>query len=282
MKLFYNNIFIFIILILYSSEDEKITVTVIATSGIVDKVENSKSKIISFNIPCQVDKNITNKISRIDLTLNTKRPEDNKIFPAECNIQSVRIESEDTLADTKLICILNYTNYIDDNIDDDMNLVIEGAPIYTSNIVEFIFEKFSEIGTFIQIDNLFIYKLDDSSCMDNNYQFEMNFTGTITAPLKSTVCVFDISDNEIHTTAKCAIPISSNVIKCYIDTSDEKIQKGEKIEIKAQNYVKCENGQIIKIVNNAENILEIEEDCKKCFLYYNNIFYFLIFLLFII
>ena len=281
MKLFFNNIFIFLILILYSKEDEKITVTVIATSGIIDKIKNAKSKIISFNIPCQVDSNITNIISRIDLTLNTKRPEDNKIFPAECNIQSVRLEPEEPLADTKLKCILNYTNNINDNVDDDMNLIIEGNPIYTSDKVDFIFQKFDEIGTYIEINNLFIYNLEDKSCENNNFQFEMNFTGTITSPLESTICIFNLNDNELHSSTKCAIPVNSNIIKCYIDISNHKLIEGEKIEIKAQNYVKCENGQLVNILNDADNILEIEEECSKnIFLYYN--IYYYIFIIFLI
>jgi hypothetical protein len=70
------------------------------------------------------------------------------------------------------------------------------------------------------------------------------------------------------------------MILCYIDVSENKLEKGEKIEIKAQTFVKCKNGQIVTITNDADNILEIEEDCEKSnFLLYNIINILLLFLI---
>ena len=148
-----------LLLIIYTKED-KISVTITATSGIINKVKYSRKKILSFIIPCQVDKNITNSISRVDITFKTKRPEDDKQFEVTCNLNSVRIDSDDNYANTYLSCQLNYsTDYKNDNIDDDMNLVIDKSdtPQYTSNIVEFNFQKFEEIGQAIEISGLYIF-----------------------------------------------------------------------------------------------------------------------------
>lgn len=52
---YFKKIFLFLILISISISDDKITVTVQATSGIINKVKKSKEKIIDFNIAVQVD-----------------------------------------------------------------------------------------------------------------------------------------------------------------------------------------------------------------------------------
>ena len=262
MKFFYN-IFLFIILIFYSKEDDKVVVTITATSGIIKKAINEKTKILSFIIPCKVDKNITNKISMIDITIKTKRPEDNKIFPSICNLQLIRLESHDDYANTQLNCKFDYTNYENDNITKNMNLIIEENPSYTSTIADFVFEDFDKIGIPIEIGGLFIYNLESDFCHDNNFFFEMNFTSTNGPPLESTICNFIISNNELHDKVKCAIPYSSNVIKCVIDVSEEKIEKEEEIQIKAQAYSECENGQVVTIVNDAKNILILDEECNE-------------------
>lgn len=269
MKFFYN-IFLFIILIFYSKEDDKVTVTITATSGIIEKTINEKAKILSFIILCKVDKNITNKISMIDITINTKRPEDNKIFSSTCNLQLIRLEADDEFANTKLNCKLDFSNYEDDNVNETMNLIIEENPSYTSAIADFVFQDFDKIGIPIEIGGLFLYNLESDYCHDNYFFFEMNFTSTNGPPLESTICNFIISNNELHDNVKCAIPYSSNVIKCAIDVSEEKMEKEEKIEIKAQAYSRCENGQVVAITNDAQNILILDEECNKdTFLFFN-------------
>ena len=262
MKFFYN-IFLSIILIFYSKEDDKVVVTITATSGIIKKAINEKTKILSFIIPCKVDKNITNKISMIDITIKTKRPEDNKIFPSICNLQLIRLELDDDHANTQLNCKFDYNNYENDNITKNMNLIIEENPSYTSTIADFVFEDFDKIGIPIEIGGLFIYNLESDFCHDNNFFFEMNFTSTNGRPLESTICNFIISNNELHDKVKCAIPYSSNVIRCVIDVSEEKIEKEEEIQIKAQAYSECENGQVVTIVNDAKNILMLDEECNE-------------------
>ena len=281
MEIFYNIILI-ILLIIYSTEDNKNTVKVIATSGIIEKTKYSKAKLLSFTIQCQVDQNITNKISLIDIGINTKRPEDNKIFPSICNLAAIRIDSEeDEYGDTQLNCILNYTEFNNDNVDDDMNLIIDENPTYTSSVADFDFINFDKIGIPIEIGGLHIYYLDEDYCQENHFLFEMNFTNNYNPPLESTVCEFNINGNDVHDIAQCAIPLSSNVIKCYIDISEDKMEQGEKIEIKAQTLARCQNGQMVNIINDAQNILTIEEDCEQdFFLIYKWLYMFLIFLIF--
>lgn len=278
MKCFYK-IFLFLILISFSTSDDKITVTVQATSGIINKVKYSKAKYMDFDIAVQVNQNITNKISIIDISVNVKNPEDNKIFPANCNIAQVRLE-EDDYGDTQLNCNMNYSEYTNDDVDEDMNLVIDGGFSYSSDVAEFVFENFTKIGTHVEIGGLHIYNLEKDSCTENSFKFEMNFTGDYDAPLESTVCEIQLNNNEVHSVTNCAIPVTSNMLLCYIDVSEKKLEKGEKIEIKAQTFVKCKNGQIVTITNDAENILEIEEDCEKSiFLLYNIINILLLFLI---
>ena len=107
----------------------------------------------------------------------------------------------------------------------------------------------------------------------------MNFTSMKEQPLESTVCNIGIN-NDKHDTARCAIPLGNYDIICSIDVSEEKIEKGEKIEIKSQELIKCENGQLLKINDDAQNILEINEDCDKSIFIVFNIFY--LFFLFLI
>ena len=281
MKLFF--ILNILLLIIYSKEDT-ISVKITATSGIINKVKYSRKKILSFIILCQVDKNITNSISREDITFKTSRPDKTDEFEAICNLNSVRLESGNTFANTYLSCTLNYSDYTECNIDDDMNLVIVGEPSYTGESVVFTFKNFELIGQKIKINGLYIFNSDNDNCYNNYYHFKMNYTGFTNKPLESTVCYIALSNNEVHDTARCAIPINTNTKKydiiCTIDISEEKMEKGEKIKISSQSLVNCENGQILEITDNAQNVLEIDEDCDKSFLLIFNKFY--LFILFLI
>ena len=275
--IFYS--FLFITLILYSNTDDKITITVNATSGIIEKRENLKLKLLYFKIPCRVDNNITKNISKIDIEIKTKIPELDEILPSICNLNSVRLEPDSNFADTYLNCILNYTNYNSENIDNDMNLIIAYNPTYTSDVAEFIFNNFENSGKPMEINGLFIYNLETDFCEGTNFFFEMNFTSINTNPIESTVCEFEISENNIHNIATCAIPFSSNIIKCAIDASKEKVEEGEKIKIKAQNYAKCRNGQVVNIKSDSQNTLEINEECSCKFIFIKILFYLLLLLL---
>ena len=273
-------IFLLLILIIYSREDDPIQVKITAMSGIINKeiITISNQKKLSFNIECIVNKNITTKISKIDITIKIKiLGGDTTTFDSTCNIVSALIDSDKSDVYTKLKCKMNYSTYNNDDIV-DKNLIVDssGTPTYTSDIATFTFEDFPKIGTPIVIQGLNIYNLEKDFCENKIFKFEMKFTTTAdhpySPPLESTICDINLSNNEVHNVAKCAIPYSSNVVLCYIDVSEKKITKGEKIEIKKQTNSKCQNGQVVNIGDDAQNILEMEVDCDKMhFLVYNMI-----------
>ena len=283
-------IFLLLILIIYSREDDPIQVKITAMSGIINKeiITISNQKKLSFNIECIVNKNITTKISKIDITIKIKiLGGDTTTFDSTCNIVSALIDSDKSDVYTKLKCKMNYSTYNNDDIV-DKNLIVDssGTPTYTSDIATFTFEDFPKIGTPIVIQGLNIYNLEKDFCENKIFKFEMKFTTTAdhpySPPLESTICDINLSNNEVHNVAKCAIPFSSNVVLCYIDVSEKKITKGEKIEIKKQTNSKCQNGQVVNIGDNAQNILEMEVDCDKMhFLVYNiiNILFLILILL---
>ena len=280
-------IFLLLILIIYSREDDPIPVKITAMSGIINKeiITISNQKKLSFNIECIVDKNITTKISKIDITIKIKiLGGDTTTFDSTCNIVSALIDSDKSDVYTKLKCKMDST-YNNDNIV-DKNLIVDSnvAPTYTSDKATFTFEDFDKIGIPIEIQGLNIYNLEKDFCENKIFKFEMKFTNddnSYVPPLESTICDIKLSNNEVHNVAKCAIPYSSNVVLCYIDVSEKKITKGEKIEIKQQTNSKCQNGQVVNIGDDAQNILEMEVDCDKMhFLVYNIInFLFLILIL---
>ena len=270
-------IFLLLILIIYSREDDPIQVKITAMSGIINKeiITISNQKKLSFNIECIVDKNITTKISKIDIAIKIKILEEDTTFDSTCNIVSALIDSDKSDVYTKLKCKMDYSTYNNDDIV-DKNLIVDssGTPTYTSDIATFTFEDFPKIGTPIVIQGLNIYNLEKDFCENKIFKFEMKFTNddnSYVRPLESTICDINLSNNEVHNVAKCAIPYSSNVVLCYIDVSEKKITKGEKIEIKQQTNSKCQNGQVVNI-GDAQNILEMEVDCDKMhFLVYNMI-----------
>ena len=270
-------IFLLLILIIYSREDDPIQVKITAMSGIINKeiITISNQKKLSFNIECIVDKNITTKISKIDITITIKILGGDTTFDSTCNIVSALIDSDKSDVYTKLKCKMNYSTYNNDDIV-DKNLIVDssGTPTYTSDIATFTFEDFPKIGTPIVIQGLNIYNLEKDFCENKIFKFEMKFTNddnSYVPPLESTICDINLSNNEVHNVAKCAIPYSSNVVLCYIDVSEKKITKGEKIEIKAQENSKCQNGQVVTIRGNAQNILEIKVDCDKMHFFVYNI-----------
>ena len=271
-KIYY--IFLLFILISFSREDDPIAVTITAISGIINKeiITVSNQKMLMFNIECLVNKNITNKIYIIDITMKIKILGGTTQFDSTCNIVQALIESDKTNAYTKLKCTMDYSSYNNDNIV-DQNLIVDSnvAPTYDTTKATFTFPDFYKIGTAIQIQGLYIYNLEKDFCENKIFKFEMNFTSTgYNPPLESTICDINLSNNEVHNVAKCAIPYSSNVVLCYIDVSEKKITKGEKIEINRQTNSKCKNGQFVTISDNAQNILEMEVDCDKMhFLVYN-------------
>ena len=281
-------IFLLLILIIYSREDDPIPVKITAMSGIINKeiITISNRKWLSFNIECIVDKNITTKISKIDIAIKIKILGEDTTFDSTCNIVSALIDSDKSDVYTKLKCKMDYyDNIVDKNL---IVVVIDGespaGSSDSSNTATFTFENFEKIGSPIVIQGLNIYNLEKDFCENKIFKFEMKFTTTNDnfPPLESTICDINLSNNEVHNVAKCAIPYSSNVVLCYIDVSEKKITKGEKIEINQQTNSKCQNGQVVNIGDDAQNILEMEVDCDKMhFLVYNiiNILFLILILL---
>ena len=285
-------IFLLLILIIYSREDDPIQVKITAMSGIINKeiITISNQKKLSFNIECIVDKNITTKISKIDITITIKILGGDTTFDSTCNIVSALIDSDKSDVYTKLKCKMDYSTYNNDNIVDKnlIVVVIDGespaGSSDSSNTATFTFENFEKIGSPIVIQGLNIYNLEKDFCENKIFKFEMKFTNddnSYVRPLESTICDIKLSNNEVHNMAKCAIPYIPNIVLCYIDVSEKKITKGEKIEIKQQTNSKCQNGQVVNI-GDAQNILEMEVDCDKMhFLVYNiiNILFLILILL---
>ena len=284
-------IFLLLTLIIYSREDDPIPVKITAMSGIINKeiITISNQKKLSFNIECIVNKNITTKISKIDIAIKIKILGEDTTFDSTCNIVSALIDSDKSDVYTKLKCKMDYSTYniVDKNL---IVVVIDGespaGSSDSSNTATFTFEKFEKIGTPIEIQGLNIYNLEKDFCENKIFKFEMKFTTTVdnpySPPLESTICDINLSNNEVHNVAKCAIPYIPNVVLCYIDVSEKKITKGEKIEINRQTNSKCQNGQVLNIVDDAQNILEMEVDCDKMhFLVYNiiNILFLILILL---
>ena len=117
-------IFLLLILIIYSREDDPIQVKITAMSGIINKeiITISNQKKLSFNIECIVDKNITTKISKIDITITIKiLGGDTTTFDSTCNIVSALIDSDKSDVYTKLKCKMDYSTY---NIV-DKNLIVD-------------------------------------------------------------------------------------------------------------------------------------------------------------
>ena len=69
-----------------------------------------------------------------------------------------------------------------------------------------------------------------------------------------------MSNDESHNLAKCAIPTTSNKIKCVVDVSETMYFENDNITILAQDLVPCDNGQKLNVAN---NILIIQEECGK-------------------
>ena len=198
-KIYY--IFLLFILISFSREDDPIAVTITAISGIINKeiITVSNQKMLMFNIECLVDKNITNKIYIIDITMKIKILGGTTQFDSTCNIVQALIESGKTNAYTKLKCTMDYSSYNNDNIVDQNLIVVVSdseSPTYTSDIASFTFEDFEKIGTAIQIQGLYIYNLEKDFCENKIFKFKIIFTSSVNnPPLESTICDINLSNN---------------------------------------------------------------------------------------
>ena len=194
-------IFLLLILIIYSREDDDpIPVKIKAISGIINKeiITISNQKMLSFNIECIVDKNITTKISKINITIKIKiLGGDTTTFDSTCNIVSALIDSDKSDVYTKLKCKMDYSTYNNDDIV-DKNLIVDssGTPTYTSDKATFTFEDFDKIEIPIEIQGLNIYNLEKDFCENKIFKFKIIFTSSVNnPPLESTICDINLSNN---------------------------------------------------------------------------------------
>lgn len=279
---FNNIIFIIIILISFSLEDT-VTLNVKALTGITNSNYNSKSKKFTFDIGCNVDQNITNSIANIEIQVKVKKhPEDSNEITATCLISPVRISSSTQTADTKLNCIIDTTD--NPSINGNTELFFTGIPTVSSgnDIATFNFDKFDEISIPIEISGLTLSYLDEDYCKNSNFIFQMTSTDDFSdnSQLESTICIVALSNDDDHKEARCVIPMSGVKMKCSVDVSEKKYEKGNTITIKKQNLVSCENGQILNILNDPTNTLTIKEECSKrsdnSYLYINKLIFILL------
>lgn len=261
LQAFYLIILCFLI-INYSNE-EQIEVSVIAKTGIINKNLDAINKEFSFEIYCEVNQNITNNITKIDVSITVKNLDNSQMVEAICHMVPIRL-TEDNNATTNFLCIIDLSRY--NHIKEDSNLIIHSGPTQdtsdTTSSAIFNFEKFDEISQVLNVGDLTLNYLKEDYCKNNHFFFEIESL-SIKRPLLSTICSISLSDDETHPEAKCAIPIIGETIKCYVDVSNTKYKKDDSIIIKSQNLVPCENGQHIAITNDAKNTLTIKEDCGE-------------------
>lgn len=274
----YNLVLIFVYLFIKISCEEQIEVNVIAITGVVNQKYDSKKSECTFDIFCEVNKNITNNISKISITLEVRKYpiDDQAQIEAKCFIKPVRV-AQNSVSETCLKCSIDTTLY--SFIKEDTIL------IYSDNIkqdpekmneVKFNFENFDELKDLIEVNALNLNNLNDESCIHNNYLFEINTNDDFgeNPLLESTICRIGISDDEFHKLARCAIPMKGKKMKCYVDVEEKKYKKGDNIVIGEQEVVPCDNGQAIKFSIGSKQILSVKEECGETIFTNNKYLYF--------
>ena len=269
---------VFVLINISHEISAKINVT--AKTGIINKENDSTKNEFSFEIECEVNQNITNNISKIIIRLKVEELINSQTYISECHLKPVRILEKDEITTTNLICIIEKPQ---PSLNKEALLIISPDNIFDTE--NFFFIKFDKISNFINLGGLTLNHLEEDNCKNNNFMFEINSNNIGSRPLLSTICKIKLSD-ESHPEANCAIPIDGQKIKCFVDVSETKYIKDDNITIKAQNLVPCENGQILKITSNANNILIIQDECGEIINNKNNYFnlniLFFLFLLIII
>ena len=280
-----------IFLLITFTNEEPIEIEVTAKSGVVNTKYNSKNKEFTFEISCEVNKNITNSVTKINISLKVVKypingePE----IPVSCRIKPVRVWGEDSVSETSFLCIFNTNEY---SFINENTILIFPTDITqdstTLNIVKLNFNKFNDISIPIEINSLTLNNIEKDYCIHNNYIFEINTDKDFkdNPPLEATICKIALFNDEFHKIARCVIPVNGVKMKCSIDVEEKKYKKDDIIMIKKQGLIPCENGQAIKLPNDAINKLEVMEDCGEMVFMSNNYLYinklFLIFLLYLI
>ena len=269
MKILFNlniNFSYFVLLLFLSfvslSLEDIINVDVKAKTGIINKklnknVDSTKTKF-SFEIECEVNKNISNNMTNISITIQVKKIEDSNSKDALCNLVPVRVYEAGT-AITTLYCLITGPSFREEDF-----LIIANVPTQEdSNVAEFNFQDFNAIDSNINIRGLTLEYLDENYCKNNYFLFKMSSDEITVKPLLSTICNIGLDGDEDHPIARCAIPLIGTTIICNVDVSNKKYKENDKISIKSQSNVPCENGQLIKIEQDATNELKIQKDCGE-------------------
>ena len=278
----YNIFFIIFILIIFSIEDP-IPIKVTPLTGIINLKYDSRSKQFTFDIGCQVDKNISIIITYIAIKVKVKTlPSNSQEIDATCVISPVRISSSAQTAETKLKCEIDTSS--NPSLNSNTNLFFSypsgsdnPSQINGSDIAGLSFEKFEDISKHIEINDLTLSYLEEDYCKNGNFIFQMTSTENFenNNQLESTICIVALSNDESHKEARCVIPMNGVKMKCSVDVSEEKYEQGNTIIIKKQDLVSCENGQILEIKNDPSNTLTIKEECSKrnynSYLFINNL-----------
>ena len=268
-------LFAFLINISY---EETLEIEVTALSGLVNTNYDSKKNIFTFDILCEVNKNITNNIGKINIKIKVKKyPINNEpLIDAICHLKPVRV-AKNSVSQTCLKCSFNTSDY--PFIKEDIILIYANNYTPDSETLDqviFRFNKFEGISRLIHVNMQMLNNLNDDSCIHNKYLFEINtdFDFGEDSLLGSTICSVEISDDELHKIARCAIPMKGNIMKCYVDVEEKKYKKGDNIAIEKQEVVLCDNGQAIKLLSDQKKILSVKEECGETVFTNNNYLYF--------
>ena len=283
-----NHIFKFMIFVLLIniSYEEALEIEVTALTGLVNSNYDSKKSIFTFDIFCEVNKNITINIGKINIKIKVKKyPIDNEnLIDADCYIKPVRV-AKDSVSETCLKCSFDTTPY--SFIKEDTIIIYEGNNRQdpgTLDRVIFKFNKFEGISGLINVNMQTLNNLNDDSCIHNKYLFEINTNVDFeqSSLLESTICRVELSDDEFHKLARCVVPMKGNKMKCYVDVEEKKYKKGDNIVIGEQEVVPCDNGQAINFIITSKQILNVKEECgekvftNNYYLYFNEQFFLLL------
>ena len=271
---YFLNIIILFSIISEISNEDPIVIEVIAMTGIINKNVNTEKTKFTFEIFCNVNTNITNNISKVNIEMKVKKHDDNTEFTSNCHIDPVRLTEEDDYVKTDLHCSITIEEAYKSILKSDINLIIVPDSINqeVDERYSFDFQEFDRISEAINVGELTIKHLEEDYCKNNNFIFEMTSNGINTRPLQSTICNVSLMDDEDHPIARCVIPTSGEKILCSVDVSKVKYNEKDTIKINSQNLIFCENGQSMEIPNSGLS-LEIQEECGKSTSGQQNLFY---------
>jgi hypothetical protein len=281
----YKCLLFFFSLLINISYKDALLIDVTPLTGLLNSKYDSRHHIFTFDILCKVNKNITHTMGKINIKIKVKKHPINNEDPIEanCNIIPVRV-AQNSVSETYLKCSFNTNNL--PFIKQDTILIYSDyiqQDSTTLSKVQFRFNNFGDISSLITVNIESLNNINNSPCVNDKYIFEMNTEDDFkdNSLLESTICIFQISGDEFHKSAKCVIPMETKKMKCYIDIKEKKYKKSDNIVIEEQNIVPCENGQAISLSMDSKKILSIEECGSKIFANNSNKFLFSLLFIFI-